>query len=279
MTVRPSRTAGPAGRRATPPNRWPVALLTAVALGATHAPLARAWGNLLLIEAPPAATTFAAGPSLWRLPDYPGATRSRTSLLPGLDYASSSGVFASTDTGVGWNFSQRKSTQAGVRLWPQFGRSASDVQAGLGGIGPRLQVEAFANHAPWEVLLLQSGLLYGAGLHHDGVQMEIGATTGVPIGPDLLGIGVSATYANRAYRQSYYGVTAAQAAASGLPQQAFASGLNDTSLTVSIEHKFDGRWRLSAQWIRVLLSPSIAATPIGVGRRPQVATVSLWRDF
>lgn len=239
-----------------------------------------AWGNLLLMEAPPAATTWAAGGSVWSLPKFPGADRNQRTLLPAVEWRDEQGRFASTDLGLGWNFSPLKDSQYGLRLWPQFGRRGADVATGVGGVGPRIQAEAYANHAPFEALLLQSGLLVGSGLNRDGVQLEVGATSGIPIGPDLLGIGLSATYANAAYRRSYFGVTPAQGANSGLGAYDPGAGWTDRCLTLSFEHRFSPGWRVDVQSLAVFLSKSLSsASPLGIRSRQQATTVSLWHDF
>lgn len=252
--------------------------MLAFGLTATTLP-ARAWGSLLLIDPPPATTTLAAGASLWRLPQRPGGRVSQTVALPAFDLEARNGFFASTDTGVGWNLSRRATVQAGWRLWPQFGRRARDVPAGIGGIGDRLQLEAFANLVATPALLLQSGLSWGAGRDHDGAQLEIGATSGLPIGADLLGIGVSASYANRAWRQSYYGISAAQAAASGLPETPLAAGWQDLSLTLSTEHRFGPHWRVDLQWIAARLLGAAARSPLAQTRGQRAFTLDLWRTF
>ena len=145
--------------------------LAAAALLAS-APAAQAAGSLLLIEAPPQQTTLSLGGSVLVMPKFPGAKKDDTVPLPGLDWQLPNGMFVSTDTSVGWNLSRSKDVQAGVRLWPQFGRSRKDVP-GLDPIGLRIQPQAFANVQIGEVLLLQSGVLYGAGRDKDGVQVEL----------------------------------------------------------------------------------------------------------
>jgi len=249
--------------------------LLALGLGATAGP-AMAFGNLLLIDTAPAATTVAAGPSVWQLPRYPGARTSSTRLVPGLDIYMANGLFISTDTGVGWNLSRRADLQAGARLWPQFGRRQADMPQGLPGIGTRLQTQAFVNYAPLPALLLQAAVLHGAGRRHDGLQFEWGATSGLPLGDDLLGIGVAASCANRAYRESYFGVSAAQSAASGLPATPIGAGWQDVSLTFSAEHKLAAGWRLDAQFIAARLLGPAAASPLTASKRQSAGTVTLW---
>lgn len=258
---------------------WALAL--ALPLVALCGP-ARAWGNLLLIESPPQATTVALGPSVWQLPRYPGARRSETTLLPGIDTYAAAGWFVSTDSGVGWNLSPRKDLQGGFRLWPQFGRRRADAPAGIDAIGARLQGQAFLNYAPWPVLLLQSALLRGAGRHHDGSQLELGLTSGLPLGTDLLGIGIAANFANGAYRQSYFGVAATESVASGLPAYRMGTGWQDLSLTLSAEHRWSGPWQawhLSGQLIAVRLLGAAARSPLTLSARPLIGTLTLWRDL
>lgn len=240
---------------------------------------ARAAGNLMLIEAPPPKSTLAVGGSVWSLPAYPGAKKSDTLVLPALDWQLPNGLFVSTDTGVGWNLSSNKALQAGVRLWPHFGRSRKDSPAGLEPISLRIQPQAFANLLVGEVLLLQSGVLYGAGRDRDGLQVELGATSGIPIGDSLIGIGVATTWANKAYRNSYYGVSAAESRSSGLRAFALDSGWLDTSLTVSAEVKFNAQWRLSGQVVLARLNKSVAASPVAQQRSQDLATLTLWRNF
>ncbi len=278
MAVRPSFSNPPAdpaqvlgaGRRWLLPWVLTASLLPAVAGAA---------GNLLLIEAPPKQTTLALGASVWSLPQYPGARKSDTLVLPALDYQHANGFFASTDLGLGWNLSPTPAVQAGVRLWPQFGRSRKDSPAGLEPIGLRIQPQAYANLQVGQVLLLQSALLYGAGRDRDGVQVELGATSGIPVGDSLIGIGLAASWANRAYQQSYFGVSAAESRASGLPAFSPKAGLLDTSLTVSAEVKFGPQWRLSGQLVLARLSTDTARSPVVQDRRQDLATLTLWRSF
>jgi outer membrane scaffolding protein for murein synthesis (MipA/OmpV family) len=230
--------------------------------------MAVAGGNLLLMEAPPASTTLAVGAGLWAWPRYPGSARDRLQVLPAVDLALANGFFASTDTGVGWNLSRQASWQYGLRLWPQWGRRGRDATPVAPAIGDRLQTEAFCNWAALPTLLLQSGLLTGAGAHRDGQQLELGATSGAPIGPDLVAIGLSATFANRAYRRAY-------------SDAGLGAGWQDATLTLGSEHRLSPTWRISGQWLLTRLSSSGAQAATGAGASPwqATATVSAWREF
>ena len=281
--LRASRAPAPGRRTQTSKKRRHAASALAVCwLCAGSAGQVQAAGNLLLLAAPPAQPTLAVGAALWVWPRYPGARQRSSTLLPAIAYAHSNGFFASTDDGLGWNLSQRPDLQAGLRLWPQLARHAADAPRGLGGIGERLQTEAYVNWSALPVLLLQSGLLHGAGAHHNGLQLELGATSGLPIGADLLGIGLSASFANAAYRQSYFGIDASQAAASGLAERRLGAGWQDASLTLSAEHRLSPHWRLGGQllltrWLGMPAAGSAASWP--PARSQHAGTLTLWREL
>jgi outer membrane scaffolding protein for murein synthesis (MipA/OmpV family) len=277
--VERARSAGPCPSPALDGLRsWCRVLLAGVMLAGLAGPV-RAGGNLLLIDAPPEQSSTSLGVSLWSLPKYTGSDQRDNFVTPALDHYRPSGLFVSTDNGLGWTLTTSKTLQAGVRLWPQLGRSRSDTPAGLEPIGWRIQAQGFANLQVGQVLLLQSGLLYGAGRDRDGVQLELGATSGIPIGDDLIGVGVSATWANASFRQSYFGVSAAESQASGLPAYTLGAGALDTNLTLSLEHKFGPAWRLSGQLIVSRLSGSTAQSPLTRQRRQTLGTLTLWRAF
>ncbi|MDE2395044.1 MAG: MipA/OmpV family protein [Burkholderiales bacterium] len=250
-----------------------------LALCALASPAARAWGSLLLIDPPPRQASFAAGPSVWILPAYAGSSRSRTWLVPGLDYESPGGFFASTDSGLGWNLSRRADLQAGLRLWPVFGRRASDAPPGIGGVPGRLALEGFVNVQLAPALLLQTGLLAGAGPRRDASRFEIGLTSGLPIGADLLGIGIAASWSNRAGARADFGVTTEQAAASRLAAFDAPAGWQDRSLTLSFEHRLAPHWRLDAQWIGARLIGAATRSPLLQSASQSGATLTLWHEF
>lgn len=258
-------------KKGAPGRTAALAAVLALAAGA-----ASAAGNLLLLDPPPERDTLAVGGSVWSLPKYPGARGSDRYLLPAFDWSSRSGWFVSTDSGVGWNLSTTKELQMGFRLWPQFGRSLKGGPAGLSSIGWRPQLQGFANLEVGGVALLQSGVLYGAGRDRDGVQVELGVTSGIPLGATQIGVGVSTTWANRAFRDSYFGISAAESRSSGLPAFAPGAGMLDSALTLSLEHKFNAQWKLSGQWVLSRYASSVARSPLVQERRPAQGQISLW---
>lgn len=268
------------------PRALPVLLTGLAGLLALPALPAFAAGSLLLIDAPPAEATLSGGLSVHRRPAAPGSARERSELLPAFDYEHPSGFFAATDTSVGWNLAPQllapaaaKDWQLGLRLWPQFGRSRRESPPGIEPLGTRATVEAFANVQALPVLLLQSGLSWGSGRHHDGGQLEVGATSGLPLGDDLLAISLAATWANAAHQRGSFGVSAAESLASGLKPWQPGSGWQDWSVALSGEHKFSATWSVSGQWSRARLIGAAARSPLTQQPVQDSLLISVWRRF
>lgn len=247
---------------------------------------ARAGGSLLLLDAPPAEPTWSGGLSVRGWPRAPGSGRQRDVLLPALDYESPSGFFAATDTGLGWNLAPRlldgdaaKAWQLGARLWPQSGRSRRESPPGINRLGSRLITQLFANVQATPELLLQSGLSWGSGRHHNGDQLELGATSGIPIGRELLAISLAATYADAAHLRGSFGVGPGESLASGLPEFHPHSGWQDWSLALSAEHKFSTDWSVNGQWLHTRLIGQAAASPLTHARDQPAFILSLWHRF
>ncbi len=249
-------------------------------------PSAQAGGSLLLLEAPPAEANWSAGLSWRGRPRAPGSARQHYMLLPALDYESPSGFFAATDNGLGWNLAPQlldgdasRDWQFGARVWPQSGRSRRESPPGVARLGSRLVTQLFANAQVMPELLLQSGLSWGSGRHHNGDQLEIGATSGIPIGGELLAISLAATYANAAHLRGSFGVGPNESLASGLPEFQPHSGWQDWSLAISAEHKFSAGWSVNGQWLHTRLIGQAANSPLTHSRDQPSFIVSIWHQF
>ncbi len=255
----------------------------AAALSATPA---RAAGSLVLMDAPPAEASLSAGLSTRSWPSAPGGRARSSDVLPAFEYLHPNGAFVSTDLGVGWNLAPllwsaetAKTWQVGARLWPQFGRPSRVTPKGVDRLGSRITTEAFANVQATEWLMLQSGFSWGSGRRHNGAQFEIGATSGIPIGDDLIAVTIAGTAANAAHLRSSYGIGAAESRASGLPEWRPAGGWMDWSIALSGEHKFNERWSVSGQWLNARLVGDAARSPLTQSRSQQSFSISVWRKF
>lgn len=241
-----------------------------------------AGGNILIDPAPKEGYTLAIGSSFLVAAAYPGSSRYKISTFPGVDFYSSTGLFLSTDEGFGWNISARDDLQAGFRLWAQAARNSGDSPrlTGMGKIGPRLEKGAFLNYQPYEFLVLQGSVRHGGGVKGDGLLLELGATTGLPLGERaIIGVSLGVTWANRAYSQSYFGVTEEQARYSSLPITSMQSGLQDINLGISSEYRIDRNWKLGGLLNGARLLDNAARSPITECRLQSIFSITLWRIF
>lgn len=251
-------------------------LMTGLMLAAGRSEAA---GGLILVDKPPAeGYTLSIGPGVAGYPESAGSSRTKVIPVPGVDFYSSLGAFAATDTGIGWNFSRREDLQGGVRLWPVFGRNdARSRRRGLPDVGTRLAEGAFLNYAPLSFMTLQSGVLAGSGDRRDGVQVEGGATVGAPIGDRLLaGVTLGATWANGPHLRSYYGVTPRASAAGALPVHSPGAGWLDVNAQLNGELRIAERWKLSGQVVGARLVGDAAKSPVTEARRQTSFSLTLW---
>lgn len=78
----------------------------------------------------------------------------------------------------------------------------------------------------------------------DGLVGKIGAEYSQPVGQVMIGASVTATVADDNYMQSYFGVTAAQSAASGLAQYEANAGLKRVDAELSATYFISDSWML-----------------------------------
>jgi MipA family protein len=82
----------------------------------------------------------------------------------------------------------------------------------------------------------------------DGLLGTVGVELTQPVTEKLiLGAGVSATFADKNYMESYFGVSAAQARRSGHDAYKPGSGVKNVDLSVSATYMFNENWMIRAE--------------------------------
>ena len=160
--------------------------------------------------------------------------------MPAVEYRWANGWFAGTNRGVGYSFSKDPTLQYGLGLGVDFGRkeSATGALAGMGSIGAKLEYGAFLNYAPDRHWRLSSVLRYGSGDTSQGATAYFGANYAMDIAPQWrLDLGVSTTWANAQYMQSYFGVSTTQSPQSGHAVYSPAAGLRDLSSSLNLSYQ------------------------------------------
>lgn len=203
------------------------------------------------------------GGGIASVPRYEGSASNRLRFVPLLDVENGH-LFAGTTRGIGYNFSDNKDLQYGVRMTLAHNRKQSaDVHLnGMGNIGYAAEAGAFVNarFAPWYV---SSGL--AASSH--GAWFELGGGYEAQlVEADRLRIGANLTWANAKYNQTYFGVTAAQAAASGNVLTAYtaSSGVKDYGIAANWMHSYSKEWFSNAGVSFKQLSGSDKNSPLTV---------------
>ena len=159
---------------------------------------------------------------------YQGASEQKVSAVPGIFVHASNGLFADPLNGVGYSFEQIGGLQYGLRVNLETGRSVEDTLPGFEKIKARANPGVFANYAVNDKLTLRSALRLGMGEGADGSLLHLGGSYKV-FQAGFFGVSMNASlkYADSNYMQSYFGVSAAQSAASGLkayqPSAGFAA--------------------------------------------------------
>jgi outer membrane protein len=199
-------------------------------------------------------------------PRYQGADESRTTAIPGFEYRWTNGWFVGgTDGIVGFQLNATPQLQLGLALGGDGGRKASDSRylAGMGDVEERATLNLYAKAAVNDQLGFSSGLQLGVGSSGKGGLLNVGASYGVPLAPATrMSFNVGATLANADYMQDYFGVSAAQARASGYKRYTPDSGLRDVTVGLGLQHRISPDWMLITSLSSTTLSSAAKDSPL-----------------
>ncbi len=179
--------------------------------------------------------------------EYQGSDETRTQVLPALDYTWANGWFAGV-SGVGRQWNAGDNLQYGLKLGYDMGREEgrSSALRGLGTVDASAEVGCFARYTLGNGFAAKTSLRAGSGVDSKGALWDLGVEYGHALGASWrLGSELTATYANADYLQSYFGVTAKQAQASGYAVYTPSAGMRDVSARVSLTYLISPQWSLT----------------------------------
>jgi MipA family protein len=166
---------------------------------------------------------------------YQGSDEQKVSVVPGIFLQASNGWFADPLNGVGYSFEPQGNLQYGLRVNIETGRSVEDDLRGFEKIKARANPGAFANYVVNDKLTLRSALRVGMGEGADGSLLHLGASyKALQIGFVGVSLNASLKFADSNYMQSYFGVSSAQSAASGLKAYQPKAGFTAAKVGVSV---------------------------------------------
>jgi outer membrane scaffolding protein for murein synthesis (MipA/OmpV family) len=224
-------------------------------------------------------------------PRYEGTGSRKVSALPVLQVEWSSGVFIS-GMSAGMHLSGSPTVEFGPLLAVQSGRDGSGTGTQIGGIGntplintigpgqktivtegrlagmdeigARLQLGGFYNVYLSPQWRLTSGVLLGAGREHDGARLELGVQRLAVVSGARHRVSLSAGVGvvNHQYNNTYFGVTAIEAARSGFDAYRAGGGLQDVHLGARWNWVFTPSWMLTSSLQAKRLLGSASHSPL-----------------
>ena len=139
--------------------------------------------------------------------------------------------------------------QIGPLLRYQFGRDQDDSTdlLGMGDIDGGVEAGGFVTYGigPFSAGLTIFQDVSGS---HDGLTARVSAGHRLPLGPKFtLRSEISTTWADSDYTETFFGVTAAQSARSGMRQYRPGSGVKDAGLTLDLDYKLTDNWGVTGR--------------------------------
>jgi outer membrane scaffolding protein for murein synthesis (MipA/OmpV family) len=193
---------------------------------------------------------FAIGAGGAYAPDYEGSDRYRFRPFP----------FASVGYGDVFEFSGGELTVPVIRLGRGMltvgvltkvgaGRDESDNRAdlkGLGDIGTAVEVGGYTRLQLGRIWLNVSAGQDVAG-GHKGMVIDSSLGIALPLTSSLTAnLSANTTWVSRKYMTRFFGITAAQSVASGLPEFAAESGLKSYGANLGLNYRLSQSWSLNA---------------------------------
>jgi len=204
--------------------------------------------------------------------EYAGGNERMLGVLPGLRYTTESGrllewygPYAQFNFGglTGWQYGPAVSLRLGRKdvddpVVAQVHEIDTTVEAG-GYVG-------YEYHAPGAIpYRLRGGVsvLTNAGIVYGGVRVNATGSLWVPVHRRVfLGAGLGMTWVSRSFNQTYFGVTEADSAASGLPVYSPGGGLEQCTGWLAAIYQIDRHWYAGAMIYMQRITGSAADSPI-----------------
>ncbi len=237
-------------------------------------------------------------------PEYEGASKRVTSLVPDLSVSYKTRDYGSFSLGVkgrglSWTFVEQEAYSFGIGLAGGAGRTDSkDGTAfkpgskrllGLGEIKQSFELTAFGHVLLGVPLYLQvsKGASVGqpdAGNFSTkgpgGTHIELSSEIPYEVSNSLsLSLSPTISWADAKFTQSYFGVTAAQAARTGFAEFKTKGGIRSVGVALGATYKIDPNWSVNATASISQLQGDAARSPLTQKRGQAVAGVGVSYKF
>ncbi|ENJ4088974.1 MipA/OmpV family protein, partial [Enterobacter hormaechei] len=190
-------------------------------------------------------------------PRYSGSDKSRVTAAQVVDYAMANGFFISTTRGLGYgnrvgnlDYSAALSYRAGRKdrdVSSDSIASGSDYLRGMGDIKGSAVVVPGLGYRITDWLNVQLQAEVPVSERDNGEAVHFGIASPLYTSPEnSVTLALTGNWGSSKYMQTYYGVSAAQSAASGFARHDAGSGIYAYSLNLDWTHKLTSRWSLLA---------------------------------
>ncbi len=211
------------------------------------------WSHVALADEGP---TGQLGAGLGYQPHDPSGSRYDVVPLPYVDLDWGN-VSLSGDDGLTWEVLKSNGFNVGPFANYLPGRVSNGSLRGLRDVPDMAVVGGYVEYAPadfWR-LFAELGSAVGGGGGQGGLVGRMGGELGYPLGMGIIGrSNFTAHFADERQAQTFFGVSAQEAQASGISQYHAGGGFQNLSLTQSFAVPLGGNWSLmtSAGWIHLV---------------------------
>jgi outer membrane scaffolding protein for murein synthesis (MipA/OmpV family) len=222
--------------------------------------------------------TFGPGASVQ--PIFPGAKRYEFQPSGIIDIRYRDIAFVSDGEGIGVDLLHGRGYRAGIAIAYDLGRNSHDDPRlhNLRNVDPAAEPKLFAQYFLLPVVLTADVRKAVGG--HEGVIGDLGAYVPLPLGAhSFLFVGPSLTMADSRYMQSYFSVSPAEAASSGLRPFGAQGGFRNATMGASAVFLFGDHWLLDVDSAYERLLGDAVKSPITETRNQLFLSVNVGYRF
>ncbi|EMG9895958.1 MipA/OmpV family protein [Enterobacter hormaechei] len=223
-------------------------------------------------------------------PRYSGSDKSRVTAAQVVDYAMANGFFISTTRGLGYgnrvgnlDYSAALSYRAGRKdrdVSSDSIASGSDYLRGMGDIKGSAVVVPGLGYRITDWLNVQMHAEVPVSERDNGEAVHFGIASPLYTSPEnSVTLALTGSWGSSKYMQTYYGVSAAQSAASGFARHDAGSGIYAYSLNLDWTHKLTSRWSLLAAAGVTQLTGEAGDSPIVQRKTSPVGSLKVTYSF
>lgn len=223
-------------------------------------------------------------------PRYSGSDKSRVTAAQVVDYAMANGFFISTTRGLGYgnrvgnlDYSAALSYRAGRKdrdVSSDSIASGSDYLRGMGDVKGSAVVVPGLGYRITDWLNVQLQAEVPVSERDNGEAVHFGIASPLYTSPEnSVTLALTGSWGSSKYMQTYYGVSAAQSAASGFARHDAGSGIYAYSLNLDWTHKLTSRWSLLAAAGVMQLTGEAGDSPIVQRKTSPVGSLKVTYSF